>query len=146
MALVPFATSTELAAFWRVLTATEIARADILLPLASNFLRVKAEKVGIDLDTQSTDSEAFASTLQWVVMEAAKRAISTPTDTPPVETYGQTAGPYSENYKFTNPSGDLWFKKSELEAIGLKGRQTMSAIETSITDIYTADEDAEVIE
>jgi hypothetical protein len=68
-------------------------------------------------------------------MEAVKRAMLTPTDVPPVETYSQTAGPYSENYKYTNPSGDLWFKKTELSALGLYGKQSLSSLSTS-QDLY----------
>lgn len=137
MALEPFATTAELEAFWRPLTAAEESRADILLVLASNRLRLIGEDLGIDVDAKVAASEAYNSTIKWVVMEAVKRAISTPIDSPPVDTYQQTAGPYSENYKFSNPSGDLWFKKSELSALGLYGVQNMSAITTSIEDIYS---------
>lgn len=137
MALTPFATKEELAAYWRTLTSAESTRADVLLPMASNRLRLIAEDASVDLDTKLADSEAFKSTLQWVVLEAVKRALQTPVDAPPVDTYQQTAGPYSENYKFTNPSGDLWFKRSELAAIGLTGRQTLSSLNTTNADIYS---------
>lgn len=137
MALTPFATKEQLAAYWRTLTSEESARADVMLPLASNRLRLMAEDLEIDLDAKVEASEAFADTIKWVVMEAVKRALQTPTDAKPVDTYSQTAGPYSENYKFTNPSGDLWFKKTELAALGLYGRQTLDSISTSRTDIYS---------
>lgn len=137
MALTPFATKEDLAAYWRTLTSEEQARADIMLPLASNRLRLMGEDLGIDLDAKKAASEAYSDTLKWVTMEAVKRALQTPTDAKPVDTYSQTAGPYSENYKFTNPSGDLWFKKSELSALGLYGRQTLDSISTSRTDIYS---------
>lgn len=137
MAAEPFATKADLAAYWRALTTDETGRADVMLPLASNRLRLMAEAVDINLDEKSAASEAYKDTLKWVVMEAVKRALSTPTDQPPVDSISQTAGPYSENYKFTNPSGDLWFKKSELSAIGLYGRQTIGSISTSREDIYS---------
>jgi hypothetical protein len=133
----PFATKADLAAYWRALTADEQSRADIMLPLASNRLRLMAEDLDINLDEKAAASEAYTDTLRWVVMEAVKRALSTPTDQPPVDSISQTAGPYSENYKFTNPSGDLWFKKSELSALGLYGRQTIGSISTSRKDIYS---------
>ncbi len=134
--LTPFATVDELEAFWRVLTDAEQERAEILLTLASNRLRLIAEGSVTDLDAKVLASEAYKSTLQWVVMEAVKRALQTPIDLPPVETYSQTAGPYSENYKYTNPTGDLWFKKAELSAIGLSGNQSLGSISTSRADIY----------
>lgn len=137
MANTPFATKAELAAYWRPLTTEEQPRVDIMLGLASNRLRLIAEEQDIDLDAKKAASEAYADTLRWVVMEATKRAISTPTDQPPVETWGQTAGPYSENYKYTNPSGDLYFKRSELRDLGLFGDQKLSSITpTTRTDIY----------
>ena len=70
-------------------------------------------------------------------MEAVKRAMSTPIDTPPVDSYSQAAGPYSENFKFTNPSGDLWFKKSELKSLGISGIQSLGSITPNTRrDIY----------
>lgn len=134
-----FATKTELAAYWRTLTSAEETRADILLGLASNRLRLIAEDFDVDLDAKVAASPPFASTIRWVVMEAVKRALQTPTDVPPVETYQKAAGPYSENYKFTNPSGDLWFKKSELKEIDLYGSQTIESVSTTPNnDIYAS--------
>lgn len=136
MANAPFATKEDLAAYWRILTTPEQARADVMLGLASNRLRLMGEDVGVDLDAKKTASEAFADTIKWVTMEAVKRAMATPIDQPPVDSWQQTAGPYSENYKYSNPSGDLWFKKSELQSLGLNGRQTLDSISTTKTDIY----------
>lgn len=133
--LTPFATVEELQAFWKVLTDTEQTRASSLLTLASNRLRMIGKNVGVDVDAEKEASEAYGSTLGWVVMEATKRAMLTP-EGPPVESAQITAGPYSENYKYSNPSGDLWFKKSELYDLDLYGKQTLDSISTSRTDIY----------
>lgn len=126
-----FATTEQLAVYWRALTPEETTRAEILITLASNRLRLVAEADDIDLDAKVTASEAFGTTIRWVVMEAVKRALQAPIDREPVESASITAGPYSENYKYTNPTGDLWFKKSELLAIGLSGRQTMKGLSTA---------------
>jgi hypothetical protein len=141
MALTPFATLEQLEAFWKDVPEADEGRADILLELASNRLRLIATDVGIDLDMKVEASEAYSTTARWVVMEAVKRAMLTPTDQPPVDTWSQTAGPYSENYKYTNPSGDLWFKKSELKSLGLYGQQKLTSISTSQNlyyDIYSS--------
>lgn len=136
--LTAYATKAELAAYWRTLTSPEQTRADILLVLASNRLRLIAEDDDIDLDAKAEASEAFKTTLRWVVMEAVKRAIQTPTDEPNVESSQMTAGPYSQNYKYSNPTGDLWFRKSELSAIGLSGKQILTSISpTTNADIYS---------
>lgn len=131
-----FATVDDLSKFWRQITEDETDRATMLLEMASNRLRLIGEDSGVDLDAKKNASPAYASTLQWAVMQAVKRAISTPIDTPPVNQYQQTAGPYSENYTFTNPSGDLWFSKQELNALGLNGRQRLGSLSTTRCDIY----------
>jgi hypothetical protein len=136
--LTPFATKEDLAAFWRTLTSAEESRADVLLALASNRLRQIASDLGIDIDAKVADSAVYATNVQWVVMEAVKRAMLVPTDAAPANSIQQTAGPYSENIVFTNPAGDLWFKKAELTAIGLYGRQTLNSISTSRSDIYAS--------
>lgn len=134
--LTAFATVAQLEAFWKPLSGAEETRATSLLLLASNRLRVIGEQVDIDVDARAEESEAYASNLAWVVMEATKRAMLTPTDLPPVDTWQQTAGPYSENIKYSNPSGDLWFKKSELSDLDLGGKQILGSISSSRTDIY----------
>lgn len=139
MALTPYASYEQLSRFWRDITKDEESRATYLLELASNRLRLIAEDQDIDLDDKVANSQAYASALSWVVMEAVKRAMLTPTDQPPVDNYQMMAGPYSENYKYTNPSGDLWFKKSELTVLGLYGTQSLSSIKLNMEyDIYSS--------
>jgi hypothetical protein len=135
----PYADVENLTAFWQAPTSD--ARALLLLTMASNRLRLIGEDVDVDTDARSNESAAYFSTIQWVVMEAVKRALQAPLDSQPVETYGQTAGPYSENFKYTNPTGDLWFKKSELKALGLYGTQALGSLNTSQNlyyDIYSS--------
>lgn len=134
-----FATIADLEAFWRPLSVDEQARATDLLAIASARLRVIADGNGKDLDeTIDSDTDGnYSEVVKWVVMEAVKRALQTPVDAMPVDTYSQTAGPYSENYKYTNPSGDLWFKKKELAELGIAGVQKLATITpTTRGDIY----------
>lgn len=137
MALEPYATKADLAAFWRPLTASEQSRADTILPLASNRLRLVAENLGINLDEKVNNSEIYKSNVQYVVMEATKRALLTPVDAPPANSVQQTAGPYSENITFTNPSGDLWFKNDEYALLGLKGNQRLNSLITTREELYS---------
>lgn len=135
----PYATVEQLAAYWRTLTDAETARAGVLLPLASSRLRLMADRVNVDIDGQVANNQSYAATAQWVVLEAVKRAMLVPTDAPPANQLQKTAGPYSENIVFTNPSGDLWFKNSELEELGLKAVQSLSSISTTPSrDIYAS--------
>ena len=137
MALEPYATKAELEAFWRTMTSQESGRADSLLPFASNRLRLIAENANINLDQKVEASEIYKSNVSYLVMEAVKRALLTPIDTPPANSVQQTAGPYSENIVYTNPSGDLFFKKTELAELGLWGRQTLTSISTTRQEIYS---------
>lgn len=133
----PYADHEDLAEFWKTLTEAEDTRADKLLSLASNRLRTIANQQSKVLDDLVNADPAYFQTVQWVVMEATKRAMLTPTDAPPANSIQQTAGPYSENITFTNPAGDLWFKKSELHDLGLYGNQKLGSISTSGRDIYS---------
>lgn len=139
MANTPFATLEELETYWKDIVEAEEPRAENLLLLASDRLRLIAEDIDYDLQTKYDENEAYKSTVKWVVMEAVKRAMQTGSDPdmPSVESAQITAGPYSQNYKYTNPTGDLFFRKAELAGLGLYGRQTLSSIGTAPnTDIY----------
>jgi hypothetical protein len=125
----PYADVADLTAFWQAPDDSD--RALLLLKIASNRLRVIGEDVEVDTDAKANASAAYFSTIQWVVMESVKRALQSPLDREAVESSTLTAGPYSENFKYSNPSGDLWFKKSELQAIGLYGRQSLDSLNTS---------------
>lgn len=137
MAGAVYATVEDLSTYWRPITQAETPRAEDLLSLASSRIRLYAAKVDIDIDTKVGEDDDYAAAVKWVVMEATKRAMATPVDVPPVDNYSQSAGPYSENYRFTNPSGDLWFKKAELKALGISGMQVIDSITpTTRRDIY----------
>lgn len=137
MAGAVYATVEDLSTYWRPITEAETSRAENLLALASSRIRLYAAKVDIDIDTKVGEDDDYADAVKWVVMEATKRAMATPVDVPPVDNYSQSAGPYSENYRFTNPSGDLWFKKAELKALGISGMQVIDSITpTTRRDIY----------
>lgn len=125
-----YANKDDLTLYWKAPTG-DGAREDYILKMASNRLRQIALDLGINLDAEVNANEVYFLNVQSVVMEAAKRALQAPIDQQPTETYGQTAGPYSENFKYSNPAGDLYFKKVELGLIGLYGTQTLSGISTS---------------
>lgn len=134
----PYATVADLSAFWRPVTAgQETDRATSLLELSSNRLRAKATEHGFNLDEKTEADAVYKSNVKFVVLESVKRAMQTDQNVPPVDSYQQAAGPYSTNYKYTNPSGDLWFKGSELAEIGLTGQQEIGSITPNTRrDIY----------
>lgn len=130
-----YANAEDLTLYWKA--PTDANRANYILKMASNRLRQIATDVGVDLDEKVNADIVYFLNVQGVVMEAAKRALQTPTDQQPTESYAQTAGPYSENFKYSNPAGDLFFKKAELGLLNLYGQQSMYGISTSIRDIYS---------
>lgn len=141
MANAPFATTEDLTKFWRTLDATETARAEYLLELASDYLRQIALNGRKNLDEMLSSGKVMENTLRTIVMEAVKRAMLTPQNQPPVNQMSQTAGPYSESFVFSNPAGDIWFKDKELKMLRLKG-QRLSSVSTSRTNIYGTTEES----
>jgi hypothetical protein len=134
-----YANHEDLTNYWKAPDSAD--RADYLLKLTSNRLRQIGAGVGVDVDALANADEVYFLNVQWVVMEATKRALQAPLDQLPTESYGQTAGPYSENFKYSNPAGDIFFKKSELQTLGLYGRQSLGSISTSQNlygDIYSS--------
>lgn len=129
----PFANTSDLQEYWRTLTSDETNRAKILLTLASDRLRMMAQRAGVDLDkkVQAEPGGVYTSTLKFAVMDAVKRAMQAPADLPPINSYQQTAGPYSENIAYANPTGDLYFKKSELALLGINGGQQLDSLSTT---------------
>lgn len=128
-----YANHEDLTLYWQA--PTDTTRADYILKMASNRLRQIALDVSVDLDALVNANAVYFLNVQSVVMEAAKRALQAPLDQLPTETYSQTAGPYSENFKYSNPAGDLYFKKAELKLLGLYGSQKLGSISTS-QDLY----------
>lgn len=135
-----FATTAELAKFWRTLTDDEQARAAYLLELASDNLRQIAMNNNKNLDDMLAAGKVIRNTLKQIVMESVKRAMLTPQNQPPVNQMSQTAGPYSESFVFSNPAGDIWFKDSEMKLLKLKG-QRFTSVSTSRTNIYNCNEE-----
>lgn len=131
-----YASIQDLSTYWRPITESETARANMLLEIASSRLRIEADKDGIAIDDRFNYDDDYAMAVKLVVMDATKRALATPIDTPPVDNYSQSAGPYSENYRFTNPSGDLWFKKAELRSIGIGVAKIGTIKPNTRKDIY----------
>lgn len=134
-----YADHDDLTQYWKA--PDDATRADYILKMVSNRLRQMGKDIGKNLDDLVNDDEVYFLNVQSVVMESAKRALQAPTDQLPTESYSQTAGPYSENFKYTNPAGDIYFKKAELALIGFSGNQRLNSISTSQNlygNIYSA--------
>lgn len=124
----PFATIDDLIKLWRPLLPDETSKAEALLAVVSNSLRVEADKVGKDLDEMVKTNEAFADVARSVTVDVVARTLMTATDQEPMTQFTETAGPFSASGTFLVPGGGLFIKKAELARLGLR-RQKVGVIE-----------------
>lgn len=121
-----FATLDDVKTLWRPLTAEEQTRAEALLQVVSNSLRIEAQKVGKDLDYMCK-SEYYRDVAKSVTVDVVARTLMTSTDHEPMTQMTQSAGGYSATGTFLVPGGGLFIKKSELARLGLR-RQRFGVI------------------
>ncbi len=129
----PFATIEDLSTLWRKLKSAETERAEELLKVVSDSLRVEAEKVGKDLDKMVADKPHFATVVKSVTIDVVARTLMTSTDQEPMTQYSESALGYSVSGSYLVPGGGLFIKDSELKRLGLK-KQRFGA-----RDIYGTD-------
>ena len=114
-----FATTDDIATLWRELTTAEETRAEALLPIVSDSLRVEAERVGKDLDELAL-VPSFANVLKSVVVDVVARTLMTSTNGEPAIQSTESALGYSQTATFLVPGGGLFIKNTELARLGLR--------------------------
>lgn len=125
----PFATIDDLTSLWRALKPDEIERANSLLDVVSNSLRMEADKVGRDLDTMILEKPPyFKSVVTSVVVDIVARTLMTSTDQEPATQTSESALGYQFSTSYLVPGGGLFIKNSELSRLGLK-KQRRGAFE-----------------
>ena len=123
-----FATTQDVIDLWRTLTPQEMTRAEALLPIISDSLRIEAQKVDKDLDQMIEESATYASVVKSVVVDVIARTLMTSTDQEPMTQSTESALGYSWSGSFLVPGGGLFIKNSELARLGLK-RQRYGVID-----------------
>ena len=125
----PLATVNDVISLWRPLKPEESERAESLLEIVSDSLRMEADKVGKDLDAMiATKPEYFANVVKSVVVDVVARTLMTSTDSEPMTQFSEGALGYQVSGSYLVPGGGLFIKNSELSRLGLK-RQRMGVIE-----------------
>ncbi len=114
-----FATIEDLIALWRPLKPNETARAEQLLLIVSDNLRVEAERFGKNLDEMVTKNAAYANVVKSVTVDIVARTLMTSTDQEPLTQFSESGLGYSVSGSFLVPGGGLFIKKTELEKLGL---------------------------
>ena len=123
-----FATIEDMTVLWRAMTPSEEKRADALLIIVSDSLRVEASKAGKDLDSMVESDSAYASVVKSVTVDVVARTLMTSTNSEPLSQVSQSALGYTVSGTYLVPGGGLFIKKSELARLGLK-RQRIGVID-----------------
>src|SRR5690606_13507201 len=98
-----YATAADLEARWRTLTSDEKTRAGVLLVDAA---------IIIDRECPPADPLTDEGARKMVSCSMVKRAMASG-EGASVDSQTAQAGPFSNTFKFSNPSGDLYLTKSE---------------------------------
>lgn len=115
-----YATKEDITLLFRSLNNDENDKADALIPVVEDSLKMEAVKVGKNLDKMIEDGELLPNVLKSVIVDIVARALMTSTNTEPMTQMSQSALGYSYSGTFLNPGGGLFIKKSELARLGLK--------------------------
>lgn len=123
-----YATINDIISMWRPLTQAETARAEALIPIVCDSLRMEADKVGKSLDDMIEDNPWLASVAKSVTVDVVTRTLLTSTQDEPMTQYSQAAMGYSVSGTYLVPGGGLFIKNDELKRLGLR-RQRMGVID-----------------
>lgn len=118
--MVSFATVDDIKNLWRPLDTNETDRAEYLLEIVSDSLRIEADKVGRDLDDMILNNKALANVARSVAVDVVARTLMTSTTQEPMTQFNQSALGYSVSGSFLVPGGGLFIKNSELSRLGLR--------------------------
>lgn len=123
-----FATVDDVIALFRELSTEEMMRAEALLPVVSDSLRIEAQKVGKNLDLLSED-ETYRNVLRSVTVDIVSRTLLTSTENEPMVQSSESALGYSFSGTYLTPGGGLFIKRDELKRLGLTGKQRIGVID-----------------
>ena len=123
-----YVTIDDVITLFRELTAAEEEKAEALIPIVMDSLRMEADKAGKDLDKMIEEQPALKSVLVSVVVDVVGRALNTSTKAEPMTQMSESALGYSVSGSYLVPGGGLFIKKSELARLGIK-RQRIRSIE-----------------
>lgn len=112
-------TIDDVITLWRPLRAEEIDRANALIPVILDSLRMEAKAVGKDLEELANDAGYF-NVLKSVVVDIVARTLMTSTDQEPMTQSSESALGYSWSGTYLVPGGGLFIKRSELGRLGLR--------------------------
>lgn len=121
----PFATVTDIQTLWRPLTASEQIRAEALLPLVSDEIRVIAKSVNKDVDEMIAADSAYESVVKVVTVDVTARVLRQSTTGEAVTQESQAALGYSWSGTYAVAGGGIAnsILKNDLKKLGLLNQQ-----------------------
>ena len=133
-----FATVQDIRNLWRPLTPAETERAENLLPIVSDLLRIEAENRGYDLDQMVSESPALASVATLVTVDILGRTLSASTTAEPMQQVSQSALGYSWSGTYAVPGGGVQIMRRDLQKLGIM-KQKLGVIELGHHRYHCAD-------
>lgn len=124
-----FATVNDITTLYRALTASETTRAEALLPLVSDELRIIAQGVGKDIDEMIEASTAYESVVKVVTVDVVYRILRQSLDGEAMTQESQSGLGYSWSGTYSVPGGGIAnaIMYNDLKKLGLL-RQQMDSV------------------
>lgn len=123
-----YATVDDIITLKRSLTAEEQERAEALISLVSDIIRVAGISVGRDVDQMIEDLPEYASVVKSVTVGVVLRELDTPAGQLPATQQTETTGSVSLSYSLPNASDTIRLWPSDLKMLGFK-KQRYGVIE-----------------
>jgi hypothetical protein len=114
-----YVTIDEIEVLFRELSDDEKNRASALIPIVCSELRLRAKKIGKDLDKIVEDDKDMLMVAKSVVCDVVARTLMTSTNQEPLSQASESAMGYSWSGTYLVPGGGLFIKRSELSRLGL---------------------------
>ena len=126
-----FATLAELEALTGVrYTDDDLTRAEVMLPLVSDLIRVEGRKCGVDVDERIETDSAYESVVKMITCDVVSRAMRQSKTGDPLSQESQSGLGYSWSGTYAIPSGGVAMSlmNNERKMLGFK-RQKYGVME-----------------
>lgn len=121
----PFATVNDIETLWRPLTSQEQSRAEALLPLVSDEIRVIAKSVNKNIDEMIENDDAYGSVVKVVTVDVVARILRQSTEGDAMTQESQSGLGYSWSGTYAVAGGGIAnsILKNDLRKLGLLQQQ-----------------------
>lgn len=121
----PFATVEDIQTLWRPLTADEQTRAEALLPLVSDEIRVLGKNVGKDIDEAIELDSTYDSVVKIVTVDVVSRILRQSTQGDAMTQESQSGLGYTWSGTYAVPGGGIAnaIMVNDLKKLGLLKQQ-----------------------